>query len=144
MIPSLKFEGAKELEAALMKLEGVRAKKIVSTAILDALVPIVEAARNRVPVATGALQESIGIGDRLRPRQKSLLEKIAAVEAYVGPGVGSGGHRFYGVSHAHLVEFGTVKVGPRPFMRPAWTARLQDVFDRLAKNMTDALQKFLP
>lgn len=141
MIPSLRFEGDKALNAALMKLTGIRAKKIVLAMILDALEPVAEGARNRVPVRTGQLRDSIGVGDKLRPRQARLLEKIAEVEAYVGPG-GSGPRS--GVAHAHLVEFGTAKMGPRPYMRPAWQARIADVFDRLAKRCQEQLQKLMP
>jgi HK97 gp10 family phage protein len=141
MIPSLKFEGAKELEAGLMELSGVAATAVVRTALTDSLKPVAASAAGRVAHDTGRLERSIGIGTRLTKRQKGLNRPIVSaqgVEAYVGPGVVGG--RYDG-RHGHLVEFGTVHMRPRPFMRPAWLSNLQAVFNGLASTMGAELAK---
>jgi len=135
MKPSLKFEGAKELQAGLMELEGVTALRVVRSALTESLKPVAESARGRVPVREGRLQRSIGIGWRLMRRQKSLNQPIVSasgVEAYVGAGLVGG--KFDGRA-AHLVEFGTVHSAPHPFMRPAWISNLQAVFNGLSQSM---------
>ncbi len=136
MIPNLKFEGAKELEAGLMELEGVTAIKVVRDSLTSSLEPVAASARGRVRHLTGKLGRSIGIGTRLTRRQKGLNEPIVSfqgVEAYVGPGLVGGQ---YDGRHGHLIEFGTADARPFPFMRPAWQSNLQAVFGGLAKSMT--------
>lgn len=138
MTPTWKLEGAKELEAGLMELEGVTAKSLVRRVLQKVLAPVESAAKAKAPVWRGDLQRSIGIGLRLTKRQRGLKVPIAPVEAYVGPGVANkGGIR--GVAHAHLVEFGSVHNAPQPFMRPAWQGNVEKVFRLLAKEMSDAL-----
>jgi HK97 gp10 family phage protein len=139
MIPNLKFEGAKELEAGLMELEGVTALKVVRAALGSSLKPVMESAKGRVAHVTGKLMRSIGIGFRLTRRQKSQRQPIVSasgVEAYVGPGVVGG--RYDGRA-GHLVEFGTSHSRPQPFMRPAWISNLEVVFNSLAAEMKKEL-----
>ena len=60
--------------------------------------------REHVPVDTGFLQSTIGY-------QVTLLQLIFfALAGYAG-----------------FVEFGTYRMGPQPFMRPAWDAYLQEL-----------------
>jgi len=141
MNPSLKFEGAKEMEAALLELNGVAATNVVRKALTEALEPVAASARGRVPVDEGKTQRSIGVGTRLMKRQKRLNQPIVShkgVEAYVGAGLVGG--KFDGRA-AHLIEFGTVHMRPRPFMRPAWLSNLNIVFNGLAKTMGEELAK---
>lgn len=140
MTPTWKLEGAKDLEAGLLELEGVTAKRVVSRSLQESLEPVVSAAKAKVAVWSGALQRSIGIGVRLTKRQRSLRKPIAPVEAYVGPGVANKGGR-RAVAHAHLVEFGTVHMAPQPYMRPAWQSTIQAVFNLLAKKTETNLEK---
>lgn len=141
MIPRMRFEGGKELEANLMLLEGVTAKKVVRESLQDALVPVEAAAVQKVRRKTGRLARSIGIGLRLTRRQKSRNVPIVSstgVEAYVGPGARGG--RYDG-RHGHLVEFGTRHSAPFPFMSPAWAQNIKAVFDRLAGNMAKKIDE---
>src|SRR3990167_5090647 len=44
-------------------------------------------------------------------------------------------------AHAHLVEFGTVKMHARPFMRPAVDAELADLYKSLEKAIADSAER---
>lgn len=141
MIPNLKFEGADEMDAALMELEGAIAVKVVRESLLSSVQPVIDSAKGRVPVDRGDLERSISAGTKLTKRQKSLHQPIVSrsgVEVHVGPGIMTNAR---GVRHAHLVEFGTAHMAPRPFMRPAWVSNLQAVFNGLAQAMTANLAK---
>jgi HK97 gp10 family phage protein len=140
MIPNLKFEGAKELDEALQELEGAAAVKVVRDSLLESVDPVIQSAKGRVPVDRGDLQQSISAGTRLTKRQRALHQPIVSrkgVEVHVGPGISTNRR---GVRHSHLVEFGTYKMAPRPFMRPAWLSNLEAVFNGLAQAMTRNLE----
>ncbi len=135
MKPTFKLEGAAELHAGLMELQGATAVSIVRKSLQVALEPVAESARGRVPVDRGDLQQSIGIGLRLTKRQRARRVPIVSargVEANVGPGIK--GDKYQG-AHGHLVEFGTHQQAPQPFLRPAWRSNLQAVFNSLAQSM---------
>jgi HK97 gp10 family phage protein len=141
MKTSLKLEGAAELAAGLEELKGVTAVNVVRKSLTESLEPVAASAKGRVPVDRGDLQQSIGIGTRLTRRQKGLRQPIVShngVEAYVGPGLV--GNRYQG-AHGHLVEFGTYRTAPRPFMRPAWLSNLTIVFNGLAQSMGENLSR---
>lgn len=63
-----------------------------------------------VPVRTGNLRASIGY---------EVTRTASSVAAEVGPTA----------SYGHYVEFGTSRMGPRPYMGPAFTRR-RDLFVR--------------
>lgn len=141
MIPSLKFEGADEMDAGLSELEGVTAIKVVRESLLESVQPVIQSAKGRVPVDRGDLERSIGAGTRLTKRQRSLHQPIVSkkgVEVHVGPGITNNAR---GVRHAHLVEFGTQHMAPQPFMRPAWQSNLGAVFNGLRQAMERLLAK---
>lgn len=138
MKPSLRLEGAKDLEKALSDLEGLAAKKVAVGAMTESLGPVVVDAKAIVQRKTGRLANSIGIGAKLTRRQKRQNRPIAPVEVYVGPGIANRGGR-RAVAHAHLVEFGTSTARPFPYMTPAWQRNLRRVFD----NLTGAMRKRL-
>jgi len=135
MTPTLKIEGTQELNDALHELEGAVAVKVVRDSLKTSLQPVLDDATAKVPVRRGRLKRSLGIGTRLTRRQKRVSERIVGtkgVEAYVGAGMVGG--RYDG-RHGHLVEFGTVHMGPQPFMRPAWAGNVSTVFSRLVAQM---------
>lgn len=139
MKPTLRLEGAKELERALRALPQATAKRLIRPAMIGPLEKVAKAAKGLVPVDEGDLQRSIGTGYRLTRRQARSRRAIADHEAYVGPGIA--GNDKTGWRHGHLVEFGTVDQPPRPYMRPAWSQNLRAVFDSLAGNMKQILAK---
>lgn len=85
---------------------------------------IADAARSRVPVATGALRESIKVSGA-GSNQKQISRTVTAgnAEAY----------------YAAFVEFGTATQAPHPFMGPAAEDHLDAYADEVAEIAADVI-----
>jgi len=129
MKATMKIMGGRALEDALEKLKDTTREKIVQESLAKGAEPLRDMAASLAPRHTGMLSRSIAIGTKLTRRQKSTSQKLSAVEVYVGPSPGKG--RFVG--HGVFNEFGTVKMRPRPFMRPAF-AKTVDQIIAIVKN----------
>jgi len=90
----------------LKKLPERVQKNVLTGAMRAATKPIIKEARNLVPKSSGVLKKSIGAKKR-QSKNKNIIHFSVA------PLVKKGG--FY----AHMIEFGTVKMSAKPFMRPA-------------------------
>lgn len=118
---SVKVEGLKELEKALNELPKATGKNVLKRTSIKSLTPMIEEARSLVPIRSGRLRDSLKISTRLSKRQAGIARRRtdkSYFEIYAGAS---------SLPHAHLVEFGTVKMRAQPFMRPAW-----DLNNRLA------------
>ena len=142
MTVQMKLEGFKELDRELEKLSKAAGKGVLRRALKKAAEPMADIMRSSSPVETGALKGSIDVSVKLAPRQAGLHRKMfrdsrAAVEMFVGPSynLGAGGR------HGHLLEFGTYKMSPRPFARPAWDQDKQNVIERLKKDIWAEIEK---
>jgi len=130
-----KFEGGRELEAALSEFEGVTAKSIARRALKKAADPIAESWRGRVKVKTGNLRRSVIVGTKLNRRQAGIAraEGKSDVELYVGTSDPAGIQE----------EFGNAHQGAHPAARPAWDAEggenaLTRIGDELKTEITKA------
>lgn len=159
MAVTVKLEGFAELEKELEKLgKTVTQKASMRRALRKAAEPMVEAAKQKVPVDDGDLRDSITISTRLNKRQGRMHRRMfrddrASVELFLGPSYELGG----GGRHAHLVEFGTrphINKGkfagsqhpgtrPQPFMRPAWDEGARAILDRLKVELADDIKRAL-
>lgn len=94
------------LAEVIDEANGKKAKEVY----LSAAMKIRDGARTRAPKVTGKLRESIfaARGDMNKPNA------LVGVNYRIAP-------------HAHLVEYGTVKSRPRPFLRPAISASAAEV-----------------
>jgi len=138
----VKLTGFAELEKKLEVLSKAAGKAAMRKSLKAAAQPIVVAAQGSVPVASGALKNSMDVSTKLAPRQAKLHKKAfrddrSSVEMFIGPSynLGAGGR------HGHLVEFGTYKTAPRPFMRPAWDAGSAQMLTDLGKNIGIEIDK---
>lgn len=132
----VKVEGLRDLEAQLSKLTKSTGKRVLKKTLVEAAQPLAELAASKVPVVEGDLKRSITVGVKLNTRQRRLHRRMfvddrSAVEVFVGAsyGLGDGGR------HAHLVEFGTYRSRPHPFMRPAWDADQRALLARLSDDL---------
>ena len=126
--------GAKELEDALRQLPRATAKSVLRRALIKSAEPTEALARELAPRGnTGNLKISIDAKAQLKASQKSG-GKIDGVEIFVGATTPKG-------AHAHLLEFGTVKMAPHPFMRPAWDATKNAVLATIKKEIWTSLAK---
>lgn len=143
MVASLKVSGLKELEANLVRLRPGVGKAAMTRALLKAGQPMADIARSLAPddEVTGGydLRESIVCTTRLSRRQRALHRKMfkddkASAEVFVGPGP---------LPAAHNQEFGNVRHGAQPYMRPAWDQDKRAFLDRLVVSLRAELQKSL-
>lgn len=49
--------------------------------------------------------------------------------------------RRYAAFYAHFVEYGTVKMSKRPFMRPAWEAKKKEAREVMVAKLAELLQR---
>lgn len=163
---TVQVSGLAELDKALGELPKATARNVLKRTLAKAAQPIVDEAKMLAPVRTGALRDSIAASASIKNKVGSAeysaamregLGKEAArsallaarkanagqgyfAEIFVGPARGKGVVRY-----AHIVEFGSVKDSPHPYMRPAWDARkmeaLSIIKDELASQIIAAARR---
>lgn len=130
--------------------------KIWRNAMSYAFAPVLAAAKNSAPVLSGQLRDHIYLKvHRPQARDKSALSyrgETFMVRVTSGPKRDDsiintvinkrGKEQNYGKHKpvALAVEFGTAKLPPRPFLRPALEANLQNVQSRLGRAVWQELQ----
>jgi HK97 gp10 family phage protein len=141
-------KGLRELQAAMNTLKADMAGKIAVQATAAAAGVVRKAARMKAPKDSGNLQAAI----IMKRRKKTSLSALYAVGVRSGGGFRKGdfvggktsdvkaakkGEGRLGVDAFYwsFVEFGTVKMSPRPFIRPA----LEDNVDRATEVMKKRL-----
>lgn len=141
-------QGLKELNDKLAQLPARLEKNILRGAIRAGAMPIVEDARRRAPVLSS-----------LDPRRVfgALAKSIRAIGVQMKNGMLTGGVRAGGSAsvgrgkakleadafYARFVEFGTVKMAARPFLRPAIDSKTQAAIDATAQYIRDRADKEL-
>lgn len=157
---TVKVEGFKELEAALMELSRATAKGVARKVLMKAGEPIAAMARALAPVdeshggshmadsitvstkASNADAGRAAFGQTLRDGGSRSDAVAAAREANRGKGrqvvvyVGPGRH-----PQAITQEFGTKHHGAQPFMRPAWEAQKNRALEIVKDEMAAAVAK---
>lgn len=125
---TVKVEGLKDLEKALSELKVSTARNIARRGLKQALEPMAEAARRRVPSLSGDLAESINVTTKNPKRNR----KQSQIEAHMGPGRHPQGPQ---------TEFGNRNHGPQPFMRPAWEEEKHGALESLAGILGEEIDK---
>lgn len=124
-----RIRGLRELDAVLRKLGPEIASKVGDQAARAGAKVVVDDARQRVPVRSGALRESIVVvGGRQAQRLKTTATQEAnrvAVVTFKKP------HS----RRAHLTEFGTRHSAAKPFLRPALDGNQNAVLQKMADAM---------
>lgn len=118
-----------DLLKKLRKLPERVQKKVLVGAVRAGAKPIIDEARRIVPKRTGNLAKSIGVNKR---RSKGTI-----VHFSVSPRKGGKYDGYYG----HFVEFGTKKMAPRPFMRPAFESKGEESIDAVRAYMKKRIEK---
>lgn len=172
---TVQVSGLKELDRALGELSKATAKNVLKRTLAKAAQPIVDEAKALAPVYSGparkrvvpgALRDSISVSTKIKnavgkseyaAAMRAGLGKDAAraallaarkesagtgsfAQVYVGPAKGKGVIRY-----AHIVEFGSVRTSPHPYMRPAWDMTKMTALDiikgELASQIIDAARR---
>lgn len=159
MSVSISVSGLKELDQALGLLPKATARNVLVRTLSKAAEPLVEEAKRLAPVAPvdgGQLRDSIAASSRVKNKvgnaeYSAAMKQGLGVEAarsalraarrankgngsfaqlFVGPARGGGVIRY-----AHIVEFGSVKTAPHPFMRPAWDVTKDQVLSVIKQEL---------
>lgn len=128
--------GLKELEAALKDLGSEVAGKnggLVRTALMGAALPVMRTAQSLAPVDSHKLEKSIK-----RSRQKDPDPDLNANEAV---DVGLISKRGTGIAYGGFVEFGTVKMAARPFLRPALESNVRESTMLFRKRLAAGIER---
>lgn len=151
---SVEVSGLAALDRALAELPKATARNVLKRTLTKAAQPIAEEAQRLAPVDAGNLRDSIAVSSRTKNKvggaeyaaaMRAGLGKAAAgaalrqarreargqgsfAEMFVGPAKGA-------LRYAHLVEFGTVKMAPQPYMRPAWDAKKREALDIIRQEL---------
>lgn len=141
MSATVSLTGFAELEQSLDNISRAAGKSALRRALMRAAEPTAEIARGMAPVDKGTLRDSIVVGAKLNKRQARLHRRMfrddrSSVELFIGPSylLGAGGR------HGHLLEFGTYKTTPQPFMRPAWDSDKMAMLARLKEELWTQIQ----
>ena len=160
MSVTVSVSGLKELDQALGELPKATARNVLKRTLAKAAEPIVAEAKQHAPVATGRLRDSIIASTRLKNKVGNA-EYSAAMRAGLGQeaarsalrqarrdakGLGSFAELFVGPStgttpYAHIVEFGSVKTSPQPYMRPAWDMTRTKALDIIKAELGNEIIK---
>lgn len=125
--------GFRELKAMLDRLPTVqRQEGALKRAMIEALEPTALLTVQRVPKRTGNLARSIVISDKKR----GAVKQEGVVRVWLGASYQRGARG----RHAHLVEFGTVKMAARPFLRPSWDQDSRAMLGRLSDNLRKQIE----
>jgi HK97 gp10 family phage protein len=121
------IRGLEELKRELARLSDAAQGRLTRNALMAGARIAAKAARENAPVATGALKKSIKA--RWGAPDKRSSVKTALVNTPV----------FYGA----LVEFGTVHVAPKPYMRPAVDENQGAMVAKMAENISKGIEREL-
>lgn len=138
---TVRVEGLKELDDALQLLSSDIQNKIARAATNAAAQVIKNEAIKRAPADTGNLRKNI-IVKRLPAQEASPLTSQHIVTVRQGKltkkqkGAGLQ-DAFYG----RFVEFGTVKMAPRPFLRPAFDSKKTDAVEAMRVRIKQRIDK---
>lgn len=126
-------------------LDGIKKRvqtKIGTEAVVTALTPLVDAAQHYAGYSkeTGALKDSIGIKSKPYRRGKVIFGVVGPRNGFKRPDPSGKGFRDPR-KYAHLVEFGTPKAAPVPFMRPAFAETKDFAIQEMARVIGDGVKR---
>lgn len=119
-----KITGVKEIDKALKKLEPKVRKKMVRQAMRPALKPVQATAKEKCPVDTGALRDSIKVKAAKRSRRTMGVDVRSVGVPYYGP-----------------VEYGSKDRPPAGFMRNAYDTGKDKAKDDAINRIAELVEK---
>jgi len=135
MAREVELRGYEELMEALRELPKALHKGVLRSALKKAGEPVVNLATALAPRAFGKLAGSIDLQTTLtKGQRKGRAKWPGTVEVFIGPTWPQG-------AHGHLLEFGTIKMGAQPFLRPAWDSLGDHTLRLFRDELADAIEK---
>lgn len=142
----IRIDGLDALKRALDELPKRTANKHLRAAVASGARVIRDAAKTKAPVYTGPVSQGHPPPGTLKRsivakfiKEKSTNTKqVYYVTARRGKQYqkqGKKGNLSQDAFYAHMVEFGTVKMSPRPFLRPAFDTKKDDAVRAITKTI---------
>ena len=126
MTATLTFSGGPQLQAALRELSAKVANQLGENAVRAGARVIANRARR-----TSAFFDDTG-------ETRRSIRVLSQIDRASGSRTAYAGSRYF---VARLLEFGTVKMPARPFLRPAVDAGGQEAVDALAANLSAGIER---
>lgn len=156
-VTSIKVSGLRELGESMRKLSSDVSGRIARAATAAGAGIIKKAAQKNAPVRTGALKGGIVV-KRIPASETGLTSEhivtvsTRSIKNYVKKSRAKR-HRIEGFKsyvdlgdffYAHFIEFGTVKMSARPFLRPAFDANKEAAVKAIRDRIAARLAKVKP
>jgi len=142
----VRFEGLDKLAAALKEFSPTVQRKGLRQAVAAGSKIVRDEAKLKAPVYTGHISQGHpppGTLKRAIAMARNRRESSPGCEVYHvyvrRDKVRSNGR--FDAYYAHMVEFGTVKMTARPFMRPAFEATKRDCVDAVTESLTKTIEQ---
>lgn len=129
---TVKFEGGKQLDAALSQFTPAKRRSIGRKALDDGGQILARSMRDKAPVDEGGLRESIDVSGTLAKAPRAAHKKVAEQERYVGPDSRPA---------AVQQEFGNENHVAQPFARPAFDETGDQVLKRIGDELWVGIEK---
>ncbi|WP_083791189.1 HK97-gp10 family putative phage morphogenesis protein [Roseobacter sp. CCS2] len=136
----VKFEGGRELEAALAEIERAATRKSLARRVLKRTAqPVADKANATAPKDEDStdkqLNESYVVTSKLTKRQAAIERRGNRDDVVM----------YVGTSHPAGVqqEFGNRRHGPQPHFRPAWDVGRDQMLERMRQDLAMEIQKTL-
>lgn len=124
---TVKVHGLKELQRELKRLPDHLQKRAIRGAVKAGAMKVRKEARNAAAEDTGNLKQNI----RVRVSRKRGQDRVTYR-------VGVTKDAFYGM----FLEFGTKKMAPRPFLRPALDEHYRRVIEIVRERLARAIRQY--
>lgn len=127
---SVEMTGLRELGAALKELDDRVQKRIARSATAAGARVIANEAKARVPVASGNVKKNIRTAN-LKPYKTGLQQTAVGVRVK--------GKTEESAFYWTFLEFGTAKMAPKPFIRPAFEAKKEEAATKIKEQLAKRL-----
>lgn len=136
----MRVDGLKELQDDLLQLPDKIGGQVLQRSLSSAALPIMNEARDRVPLAHQAYKlYGGGMADpgwlKSRIVRKKVRQSNNSAEVIVT--IKDQRQAYFW----RFIEFGTSKLVARPFLRPAFEAKSHEAVDRFAQSLADAIDQ---
>jgi HK97 gp10 family phage protein len=132
---TVKVEGLREAQEALRSMLPDRtARNVMRRVLKKRALPIRDRAKALAPHRKGKLKSKIEVTGKLHKNQRKDYKKQHKddVELFVAAGP---------LPWAHMMEYGTMNVSPKPYIRPAWDQVKHTILPNIAHDMWDEIEK---
>lgn len=148
----LNVRGLKEVQKQLEQVAAETQAKVLRGAMRDAMQPVLEDAKARVPRDTGATAEGLVLGSAKVNGSSAIAVGIQIVNNSARQKQTNMAAAAFGEAQSkslppsrrwHFIELGTAHQAARPFLRPALIRHAAGVVARLAHAVSERVRKAL-